>query len=37
VWLEEGRGVGLEDFEIPNDRPIREVATDVLARLGWIL
>jgi hypothetical protein len=36
VWLEEGRGVGLEDLEIPNDRPLREVALDVLTRLGWV-
>jgi hypothetical protein len=35
VWLQEARGVGLEDFEVANDRPIREVALDVLARLGW--
>jgi hypothetical protein len=36
VWIEEGRGEGLEDFEIANDRPIRHVAVDVLARLGWV-
>jgi hypothetical protein len=36
VWLEEGRGVGLEDFEVWNDRPLREVALDVLSRLGWV-
>jgi adenylylsulfate kinase-like enzyme len=36
IWLCEGRGVGLEDFEIANDRPIREVALDVLDRLEWI-
>lgn len=35
IWLREGRGVGLEDFEVANDRPIREVAEDILARLGW--
>jgi energy-coupling factor transporter ATP-binding protein EcfA2 len=35
VWLQEARGAGLEDFEVPNDRPIREVALDILARLGW--
>jgi hypothetical protein len=36
IWLEEGRGVGLEDLEIRNDRPIREVALDILGRLGWV-
>jgi len=36
VWLNEGRGVGLEDFEVPNDRPIREVAMDVMAQLDWV-
>jgi hypothetical protein len=35
VWIDEGRGSGFEDFEVPNDRPIREVALDVLSRLGW--
>ena len=34
-WLAEGRGVGMEDFEVSNDRPIRDVAIEVLARLGW--
>jgi hypothetical protein len=28
-------GVGIEDVTVPNDRPIREVATDVLHWLGW--
>ena len=36
VWLDEARGVGLEDFDVANDRPIREVALDVLGRLGWV-
>jgi hypothetical protein len=36
VWIEEGRGEGLEDFQIANDRPIRQVAVDVLARLRWL-
>jgi hypothetical protein len=35
VWLAEGRGVGLEDVTIANDRPIREVALEVMAQLGW--
>jgi hypothetical protein len=36
IWLEEGRGVGFEDLEVPNDRPLREVTLDVLSRLGWV-
>ena len=36
VWLTEGTGIGLEDFTVPNDRPIQEVALDILGRLGWI-
>ncbi len=34
VWRK-GRGVGLEDVEIGNDRPIREVALNLLAHLDW--
>jgi adenylylsulfate kinase-like enzyme len=34
--LAESIGVGLEDLTVANDRPIREVAMDVLARLGWL-
>jgi adenylylsulfate kinase-like enzyme len=35
-WLAEQRGQGLEDFEVANDREIRDVAVEVLTRLGWI-
>jgi hypothetical protein len=34
--MAESVGVGLEDLTVPNDRPIREVALDVLDRLGWL-
>ena len=29
-------GIGIEDLTIANDRPIREVALDILDRLGWM-
>jgi hypothetical protein len=35
IWLEEGAGVGLEDFTVSNDRPIQDVADEILQRLGW--
>ena len=35
VWTREDTGAGLEDFVVPNDRPIREVALAVVDRLGW--
>lgn len=35
IQLEEGIGVGLEDFTIANDRPIHQVAQDVIDRVGW--
>ena len=35
-WLEEGTGVGLEDFTVSNDRPIQVVADEILQRIGWI-
>jgi len=35
VWLSEGRGIGFEDFVVPNDRPIRVVATEILGLIGW--
>ena len=34
--LAESVGVGLEDLTVPNDRPIRDVALEVLDRLGWL-
>ncbi|MDP9299970.1 MAG: AAA family ATPase [Actinomycetota bacterium] len=35
TWLEAGEGVGLGDISVPNDRPLRDVASDILGRLGW--
>jgi len=35
VWLSEGTGEGIEDFVVPNDRPIRVVATEILDLIGW--
>ena len=35
VWVAASFGVGIEDLTVPNDRPIREVAVDVLDWLGW--
>ena len=34
-WVAASVGVGLEDATVSNDRPIREVATDILEWLGW--
>jgi adenylylsulfate kinase len=34
--LAESGGVGIEDLTVPNDRPIRAVALEVLDRLGWL-
>jgi hypothetical protein len=33
--LATGRGEGIEDLTVANDRPIREVASEILAWLGW--
>jgi tRNA uridine 5-carbamoylmethylation protein Kti12 len=35
AWSAASEGVGIEDMTVPNDRPIREVAMDVLDRLRW--
>jgi len=35
-WSHEGLGVGLGDLEVANDRPIREVAVEILTWLGWL-
>lgn len=35
AWLADSVGVGIEDLTMANDRPIREVALDVLDRIGW--
>jgi energy-coupling factor transporter ATP-binding protein EcfA2 len=34
-WVAASVGVGVEDLTVSNDRPIREVAADVLEWLGW--
>lgn len=34
-WVAAGLGTGVEDFTISNERPIQEVASEVLDRLGW--
>lgn len=34
-WLDAGIGVGFEDITMPNDRPVRETALEVLDWLGW--
>ena len=34
-WVAASVGVGVEDRAVSNDRPIREVATDLLEWLGW--
>jgi hypothetical protein len=35
AWLATAKGTGFEGLTLPNDRPIREVASDILAWLGW--
>jgi gluconate kinase len=35
VWVAASFGVGIEDLTVPNDRPIRKVAVEVLGWLGW--
>ena len=34
--LTAGDGAGLGDLSVPNDRPVRAVASDILHRLGWM-
>jgi hypothetical protein len=34
-WIAEGRGEGIGDIVIENDRPIREEAQQVVSALGW--
>ena len=36
AWLAAANGVGIEDLAVGNDRPIRDVATEILDWLGWI-
>ena len=35
AWTAARSGVGIEDLAVSNDRPIREVAADILGWLGW--
>jgi hypothetical protein len=35
AWLARSRGAGIEELTVPNDRPIREVAADILDWIGW--
>ena len=35
VWVAASFGIGIEDLTVPNDRPIRKVAVEVLGWLGW--
>ena len=34
-WLAEGIGEGVEDVVIDGDRPVRQIAADILDWLGW--
>jgi hypothetical protein len=34
-WIAASTGEGIEDLTIANDRPIREVATEIVEWLGW--
>jgi hypothetical protein len=34
-WAAAGLGEGFEDLAVANDRPIREVATEIVRWLGW--
>jgi len=35
AWLAASKGTDIEDMTMANDRPIREVAEDILDWLGW--
>jgi hypothetical protein len=35
AWLAAGEGAGLGDVSVPNDRPLRTVASEILGWLGW--
>ena len=37
AWVEQGRGGGLADYTVDNDRRVRDVAADVLRWLSWPL
>jgi hypothetical protein len=34
-WLAASKGSGIEDLVMPNERPIRDVAADILDWLEW--
>ena len=34
-WIASGAGMGLEDRAVANDRPVVEVARDILVWMGW--
>ena len=34
-WVAGSLGIGIEDVTVSNDRPIREVAAEILEWLGW--
>lgn len=34
-WLESGVDVGLEDFTVASDRPVREVVNEILNAVSW--
>ena len=35
TWLDQDLGIGFDDFAVTNDRPIRQVAVEVIGQLGW--
>jgi hypothetical protein len=35
AWVEDGGGAGFADCTVDNDRPVREVAADILRWLAW--
>jgi hypothetical protein len=35
AWVAASSGIGIEDRAVPNDRPVHEVAVEVLNWLGW--
>ena len=36
AWLAAGDGIGLEDLAVANDRPINDVASEIIDWLGWL-
>jgi dephospho-CoA kinase len=35
IWLEQSRGVGLEDITVDGDRDVHEIAAQIMDWLGW--